>query len=427
MSAGTEPISEQGPAAVDGAQPPPLPWRDVIRLRLAAEPQGRVESLARYAGWLGFGAGVLLCCLFLVVVPATACTVAAPCHPDRVGNVIFGLVGSLPLLALVRLEFAGAAAGTSLAVTLGYELTQSEHLPPWFYPLLVGYAVGCGLLARLARGPARYRAGLRDWHRRARLAVPPSPARLPRPPLGTSVAATLLLVAALVVAGWTGLRQSEVDDQQRRAEIVTATVRAHPSWAEVDLDLPAGRPPARLSVLDAAAYPVGSTVELAVDDAGLRQLVTEPYDLTPWLALVVVLALLGLGVGWRAAARVRAGRRFFRRPQPVSGVLLHQGVDRVYVYAGEGPEVMPLAEIEVRERLTPTVGTEPGPAVLHGVPVPGRWGTVTVDGRTLSPTGPVLLPEPTAPWLTTRRRRSGVPVRPRRPVPSFRSGRGGGA
>ncbi|GAB3963121.1 hypothetical protein [Plantactinospora veratri] len=243
MSAGTEWVSGSDPASADGAQPPPLPWRDAIRLRLAAEPQGWAEPLSRYAGWLGFGAGMLLGGLFLIVVPATPCTAAAPCHPDRVGNVIFGLVGSLPLLALVRLEFAVAGTGTLLAVTLGYELTQTEHLPPWFYLLLVGYAVGCGLLARLARGPARYRAELRDWHRRARLAVPPPPARLPRPSPGTAVAAASLLVAALVVAGWTGLRQSEVDDQQRRAEVVTATVRAHPSWGRSTSTSPtAGRP-----------------------------------------------------------------------------------------------------------------------------------------------------------------------------------------
>ncbi|GIG89448.1 hypothetical protein [Plantactinospora endophytica] len=423
MSAGTERIPGDGPAAVDGTQPPPLPWRDAIRLRLTAEPEGRAESLVRYARWPAFGAGVLLLFLFGAVIPGSPCTAAAPCGPDRFGNVVIGLVVSIPLLALVRLEFAAAVTATMLVVTLGYELTQTEHLPFWFYLLLLGYAVACALVARLARGPRRHLAALRDWHGRAERAVPPSPARAPRPPLGTAVAATVLLAAALAVAGWTGLRQAEVDDQQRRAAVVPATVRSHPSWSEVELDFPDGRPGVRLSVYDAADYPVGATVDVAVDDAGLRQLVSEPYDLTPWLALVVVLGLLGLGVGWRGTARVRAGRRFFRRPQPISAVRVHQGVDRVYVYAGEGPEVMPLVEIEVRERLVPTTGAEPGPAILHGVPATGQWCTVTVDGRTLSPARPVLLPEPTAPFLTTRSRRVGVLLRSGRPVPPSRAGR----
>ncbi|MDG4789730.1 hypothetical protein O7626_28035 [Micromonospora sp. WMMD1102] len=416
MSAGTEPTSAGG--SLPGGPPPPLPWRDVVRLRLTAEPESRPEWLVWYARWLALGAGLLLCGVLLAVMPAAPCTAADPCGPDRAGNVVVGLIGSLPLLALVRLEFASAVTAATVPTALGYELTQADHLPVWFYLLLVGYAVGCGLLARLTRLPRRHRAAVRDWHRRARQARPPRPARPPHLPLGSVVAGTVLLTVALALAAWSAVRQGEVDDQQRRAEVVSATVLSHPSWAEIQLGFPDGRPGERLPVYEPADYPVGSTVEVALDDAGLRQLVSEPYDVTPMLTLVTVLALLGLGVGARAAARVLAGRRFFRRPQPLHTVAVHQGVDRVYVYAGTGPDVLPLAEIQVRDRLVPSAGREPRPAVLHGVPVPGQWGTVTVDGRTLSPVGPVLLPEPTAPWLATPRRRGVLrpgrvsPVRP---------------
>ncbi|MGI5147673.1 hypothetical protein ACQEVC_15065 [Plantactinospora sp. CA-294935] len=437
MSAGTERDPETGPerdpetgparfpeagSEAGRPEPPPLPRRDVVRLWLAAEPDGGPEWLVRNRKAVALATGLALWAVFVVVIPVAPCTAAAPCGPDRVGNMIVGLVGSAPLLALVRLEFAAVATGTTLVTTLGYELTQAEHLPPWFYLLLVAYAVGCGLLARRGGSPARYRSGLRQWRERAERAVPARPSRLPRPRLGPAVAAMVLLVAALALAGGSSLRQSQVDAQQRSGEVVTATVRSHPTWGVVELVFLDGRPVEVVSVADSADYPVGSTVRIALDDAGLRQLVSEPYDLTPWLALAVLLGATGLGLSWRVAGSALAGRRFFRRPQPVSTVRVHQAVDRVYVYAGTGPDVLPVAEIEVREDLTPTIGREPGRAVLHGVPVPGQWCTVTVDGRTLSPTRPVLPPEPTAPWVTNRRR-GALPLLRRGPVPSYLPGR----
>ncbi|WP_422773309.1 hypothetical protein ACN28C_10510 [Plantactinospora sp. WMMC1484] len=378
MSAGGEPVPEAGSEA-GRPLPPPLPWRDVVRLHLAGERLhltgehgGPPGWLIRYARWLAFFAGLALCLLLLIVAPATPCTAAAPCGPDPVGNLIFGMAGGIPLLALVRLEFAAAVTAAMVATTLGYELTQTEHLPPWFHVLLVAYAVGCLLLARLA-GVGAYRSELRLWHGREGRSVPPPPARLPGPALVPAVAATTLLTAGLALTGWSVLRQAEVDEQQRRATIATATVRSHPSWSDVELDLGDGRPRFVVSVHSSAGYPVGSTIDVAVDDAGLRQLVSEPYDLTPWLALAAVLGLTGLGLGWRTGARMYAGRRFFRLPQPASTVDVHRGIDRVYVYAGTGPAVLPLAEIEVAEDLDPTVGRGRERAVLHGVPAPGQW------------------------------------------------------
>jgi hypothetical protein len=56
-------------------------------------------------------------------------------------------------------------------------------------------------------------------------------------------------------------------------------------------------------------------VSLAVDDRGLEQLLAEPYDATPWYALAVIVALIGVGFGVRFARTAFALRRLFTNPQ----------------------------------------------------------------------------------------------------------------
>lgn len=392
MTAPTDPVPGAG-EPTDGREPPPLSWKDIDQLR----PTGRPGWLAREVRWLAFGAGLALVVLFVLVVPTGPCTAATPCGPDPTGALVIGMIGSLPLLALIELGFAAALAGTAVLATLGYEQTQTEHLPVWFHLLFVGYAVVCGLLARLAGPSAWQRSALRHW-RPVERAVPP-PARLPRPPLVPSVVAATLLVGAIVLAGWSTLRQNAVDAQQRRAEVSTATVSDHRWPGDVELRFTDGRPGLWIPVIDTADYPVGSTVDVLVDDRGLRQLVSEPYDLSFWLVPTTLLGLAGLGLGWRVRAGMRARRRFFLQPQPLSTVNVDRFGNRVYIYAGSGRDARPVAEIEVSDPLTLTPHVVSDRAVLYGPPVPGHWGTVAIDGRILTPTGPMLPPTPPAPRI----------------------------
>jgi hypothetical protein len=138
-------------------------------------------------------------------------------------------------------------------------------------------------------------------------------------------------------------------------------------------------------VLDAAYYPVGSSLRLAVDDRGLRQPLAERYDLSVFYTLAAMLGLIGVGLAWRFVDVALAQRRFFGRAQPVRRVRVRRGERRVYLYDGS----LPVAELRVRDSIAPVAGHEPEPATLYGTPVPGEWCTVTLDSTTLSPRYPL--------------------------------------
>lgn len=189
---------------------------------------------------------------------------------------------------------------------------------------------------------------------------------------GCIVLARTVAAAGLACAAWSAARQAQADGQQRAAEIVTATVRSHPDWDTLDLAFPGGGADEIVSVYDAAVYPVGSTVRLAVDDRGLRQPLSEPYDASPWYALASVLPARGrflvairrAGIGPAPSLPATAVRHpGARRPRPRC----------VYVYAGQASATdRPKAKFPVRDDIVPAAGEQPEPAVLYGPPAPGE-------------------------------------------------------
>ncbi|MFR9781032.1 hypothetical protein ACL02O_33990, partial [Micromonospora sp. MS34] len=346
----------------------------------------------RTAGWLVLVGGVLTFIVVTAAAPDRPCTETAPCAPDVGGSLLIGMLAILPFLGWVHVWFAAAAATTMSVALISYDLVNADEAFPLWVPLVgVAYAGGCALLAGTVA--SRRRPAARRWHDLAEELPPPAPARFLRPPLPAAIASAALLAAGLAGAVWVAGRQAQADDRQRTAEIVAATVRSHPRWDALELALPADARTLTgtwsteiVDVYDADAYPVGSTVRIAVDDNGLRQLLAEPYDATPWYALVSVLVLLGAGFGWRFAVRALAQRRLFRRPQPVTEVRIRRGHGRVYVYAGQAsaPEAL-IGEIPVRDDIEPAPGAAAEPAVLYGVRAPGEWCTVTLGPVTLSP------------------------------------------
>ncbi|MFY1695121.1 hypothetical protein [Solwaraspora sp. WMMA2101] len=222
--------------------------------------------------------------IFAVVIaasPEVPCREASPCGPDPSANLLLGMLTVLPLLHWIQLEFASALAFAAPAALFAYDLSRpDEDAALWGYLLLVGLAAGYAWLTRAARRPSQ--AG---WRRPAPSAV---------------FFVVVLIGAALACVAFSVERQERADAQQRAAQILAATVRSHVSSSEIELDLPGDRPSIFVEVYDADDFPVGSTTRIAVDDRGLRQLVAEPYDASPWYALAAMLAIVGVGLGWRA-------------------------------------------------------------------------------------------------------------------------------
>ncbi|WP_326554871.1 hypothetical protein [Micromonospora sp. NBC_01813] len=217
----------------------------------------------------------------IVAAPDVPCSEASPCGPDAPGNLVLGMFAVLPVLHGIQLGFASALAFVAPLALFAYDLSRpDEHFALWGYLLLVGLAAGYGWLTRAARRPSQ--AG---WRRPAASAV---------------FVVIMLIGGALACVAFSVERQERADAQQRAAQILSATVRSHFSSSEIELDLPGDRPAVLVEVYDAGDFPVGSTTRIAVDDRGLRQLVAEPYDASPWYALAAMLAIVGVGLGWRA-------------------------------------------------------------------------------------------------------------------------------
>ncbi|MEU4688944.1 hypothetical protein [Actinoplanes sp. NPDC023714] len=125
-------------------------------------------------------------------------------------------------------------------------------------------------------------------------------ARLKRP------AGALLLIAGLAGTAWTLHRQAEVTAQEAAARSVPAVVRVHQEDTVIGVDLADGDS-YYMEVLAAGDYPVGSRVEVLVDDDGLRQLASEPYDIT--ILLVPTVTAGGVGAALLARAAGRRGHR----------------------------------------------------------------------------------------------------------------------
>ncbi|MGB2572556.1 hypothetical protein ACPFP2_29545 [Micromonospora citrea] len=329
--------------------------------------------------------GLVLLMTVMAAAPYPPCTEAAPCGPDRAGNVLIGLLLSSVVAGWLGLRFAAGVGVVTAVGLVGYTLARPGQGPPlWSAGVALAYAAGCLLLHRRS---AR-RAPARAPEPAEREPVPPVRWAL-RPPLAPTLAAAALLGAGVAVALWVGHAQDRADARQATATTVTGTVRAHPDRETVELALPDGGT-TRMTVFEADDHPVGGTFRFAVDDRGLRQPLSEPYDLTPWLSLATLLGVVGLGLCVPVATTAVSRSRFTRRSQPVSWVFVEfdGGVVRLCHRSAGG---RPFGELPVRPE-DGLSGGERRRALLHGVPEHGRWCTVTVDGRTLSPRAPLRAP-----------------------------------
>ena len=333
------------------------------------------------AGWvdalvpLGF---VVIVTLAALTRHAPPCSAAAPCGPDPARWLAFGaLAAPVPMLWVHRWSAAAAACGAAVLWLAAF--TGWIVLLAWAYAALVCWLAG----------------------RRSAAADPPTAHRRPpAPPSLPSVARPALLLALVALAGAGGLgawvlwRQEQADRQQSRARIVAGVVQAATTdepALQVTLN---GGHTLRTPSLAPRDYPAGSTVQLYVDDQGLRQLRSEPYDVTRWLALAVAAA----GTGAALLARVRRRRRdlrlFFGQPQPVRAVRVVDDVGYVHVLvpAADHRTAVEFGIDVAGPGVTPHEDDdEPAtvPATLYGEPRAGRWCAVEVDGRLRVPTAPV--------------------------------------
>ena len=339
--------------------------------------------------------------LHIWAVGTSVCTVRDPCRPDLLGSVAFALLFAAALSGLVfpRLATWFASGFVACLVVSERLLRPTLVSPAWLYVVDAGLVGLCVLLARVDRHRPPTDVA-RQWLAGVRRERPPA-VDLPRRP-GRLWRGAGWVLASAAAAGlvWGWYAQQRTDARQRVATRVAADVTAHIDQFTVEVHLPSET--VRIGVLEAANYPVGERMELYVDDRGLRQPVSEPYDATPWTFLGVFLAGVAFALRLRGVEREIGLRRLLTEQQPVTEVWALPGVGVVAVYAGDArPGEPAVIEIPTRPavhrdedhgRLTFTgADLEAGlhAASLYGTPAPGHWCVVVVDGRPVVPTRPI--------------------------------------
>jgi hypothetical protein len=357
----------------------PLFTADARDLRLLARPRWQRRLLA----WtLPVAASVLLG-LHVWAAGNPVCTPASPCQPDPLGNLAVGLLAGAAVSGFVYPRLATwFAGGFVVALIVSERLLHPDLLSPaWLYLVDIGFVGLCVLLAGVSRDQRPTDRAL-QWLVGVRRQRPPAVERVPRPGGIWRLAARMLAVAAVACVAWSWYAQDQADARQQAAGRATAEVIGHPDDFTIEVRL--GEQTTRVDVLDAANYPVGGRIDLYVDDDGLRQPVSEPYDATGWLFLGVFLGAFAAAAGARGVHIGHGPRHLFEEEQPVTEVSVLVGLGVVAVYAGDArPGEAALVEIRAA-----TLPTEHGirPATLYGVPAPGHWCAVMVDGEVLPPT-----------------------------------------
>lgn len=395
----------------------------------------RAIAAARRPAWVRYVPGLILLAAVAVlsglhatfdVVPP--CTDADPCGPAPFAAVSLGLALAAPFAAFASMRTAAGLAGGFLATDVVGQLAapQAQEQAIWLWALDAGYAALAVLLVGVAAGPLRHGRVETAWASTAVHRTPPAPPRLRRHGTGWRLAAALLFVLAAAIAGLALAAQAGGRAQEEAAHLVAGEVTGHPDEFTVQVRLATGEV-TRIDVTTALAHPVGARRGVLVDDAGLHQLVGEPYDTTGWLILAVMAA--GLGVALLALAREpgAAVRALFAHAQPATRVYVRFGPGRIAVYAADArpgePAVLEFDtadtadiadDIAARNDATRAGGWPDDadedddeiammaarPAVLYGLPAPGQWCAVEAGGQVLAPLRRTRVPV-TAPPFTT--------------------------
>lgn len=203
------------------------------------------------------------------------CSAQQPCTPDALGSVVFGGLLILPFLGWLHLPLAAIVAVATEFGAVADDLLHPADALVVTHFAMIPLAVLCVGLA---------------WRT-------PTEPPLRRATTGQYLRAGALIAVGLALVGWSVHRQTSADAQLRSAQIVMVTVSEEPDSSTIVVDQQGNV--RRLDVADSAAYAVGSQQRLAVDDAGLHQLVSEPYDATPLLSLATFALLIGVGWLWR--------------------------------------------------------------------------------------------------------------------------------
>ena len=375
----------------------PLLTRDARDLRMLARPRWQRRLLT----WTVPFAAVALVGVHISAVADDVCSAGTPCTPDPVGAVSIGLLVAAAVTGKIypRLP-AWLAAGFLATLVVSERLLRASAVSPaWTYLCDVVFVVLCAVVGGVRRD--RSQPAAERWIAEApRERPPPPPDGPPRRGAGWRLAAWMFAVVAVgsVSAGW--YTQKEADARQQAAAVVSAPVTGHPDGYTVEVDL-RGRP-TRVDVLDADAYPVGTHLDLYVDGRGLHQPVAEPYDATGWLLLGALLGGVAAACYFRGVETSFQPHRLFGDAQPVSAVRVLCGLGIVAVYAADARPGEPALVhfhtlVGADEDDDPDIGSGFRPATLYGVPAPGHWCAVVVDGHLLTPTRPVPAGRVTAP------------------------------
>src|SRR6266545_2050118 len=279
--------------------------------------------------------------------PDATCTQSAPCTADPLGSVVLGLFLASAVVGLVHPGTAAALAAAFAAGALGYDVLHPATASAWWMDAaVIGYAAISLAVARVLRARPGHDVAF-DWLARTPYATPPAPSRLPGP------------------------------DRRTLALL-----------------------------LDAVHHPAGSRLALRVDRAGLRQPVGEEYDASGWYVPAILLAGLALAGVARDRQRRHGLRRLVGQPQPVSSVYVCETWDRLAVYPADArPGEPAIAEVRLwrdpeqpppASLLPATIDDEDDgrlpelqSALLYGVPAPGQWCAVAVDGEIRLPRRPL--------------------------------------
>jgi hypothetical protein len=379
-----------------------LTTEDAIALWAVPERKGQ----RRWARWLMFLGGLGVLVAAVATTPDAVCSAQTPCRPLPLTSLLAGLAVTTPLIAFVHLRLAATLAAIEAVALIWHDaFTPHQATAAWVHALAAANAVMCVVLVWWA---SRRPPVLDEWSVRQERSPAPAPPRLLRLGRVAVVAGLVLVSLGIACAAWSVIRQQRADRQHAAAEVVTARVTEVVDEFTIRVELPDGRQAAQ-DVLTAVPYSVGSTHQLAVDSQGLRQLVAEPYDATPWLALAVFLILSGLAVSLRGRAKTLASQQLFREPQPVTAVFARWHDSDLHLFAGDARNHdLPLFKLAVRDG-SPVTAPAAVRATLYGIPAMDQWCTVVVNGVSFEPEKPIVISANMLPLRTGEPEQEGPP------------------